>query len=164
MTIDGTNGGVINLRVGGTNSLRFYPQVDGSYMVENRNLPLIFYTNVTEGMRLSANQELLIGTSVSNGNKLRVNGTVDVNKLQLNTTPATASGTPPLLTWNSSTKDVESVPYATFATLTDDASAATSSNAGKLRYRVSGNNSYIDIVMQTGASTYEWVNIVQNNW
>jgi len=48
--------------------------------------------------------------------------------------------------------------------LIDDVTTATISNVGKMRYRVSGNNSYIDIVMQTGASTYEWVNIVQNNW
>lgn len=57
---------------------------------------------------------LLVGTSTNNGNAGRFAGTVDVNKLQLNNTPATASGTPPLLTWNSTTKDVESVPYSTF--------------------------------------------------
>ena len=44
---------------------------------------------------------------------------------------------------------------------TDPASAA---NVGTIRYRTSGNNSYVDMCMQTGASTYEWVNIVQNNW
>ena len=42
--------------------------------------------------------------------------------------------------------------------------AASSSYAGGLRYRVSGNNSYVDMCMQTGATTYAWVNIVQNNW
>jgi len=73
-TLDGVNGGVINLRVNGTNSLRFYPQADGSYMAENRSLPIIFYTNGSEGMRLNSNQELLIGTSTSNASKLRVNG------------------------------------------------------------------------------------------
>ena len=41
---------------------------------------------------------------------------------------------------------------------------ASSTNVGSIRYRTSGNNSYADMVMQTGASTYEWVNIVQNNW
>lgn len=40
----------------------------------------------------------------------------------------------------------------------------SSTNVGSIRYRTSGNNSYVDMVMQTGASTYEWVNIVQNNW
>lgn len=37
-------------------------------------------------------------------------------------------------------------------------------NVGTMRYRVSGNNSYIDIIMQDGASSYTWVNIVQKNW
>jgi hypothetical protein len=48
--------------------------------------------------------------------------------------------------------------------MADDGSAASASNAGTQRYRVSGNNSYIDMCMQTGATTYAWVNIVQNNW
>ena len=42
--------------------------------------------------------------------------------------------------------------------------AASFFNAGTLRYRTSGNNSYVDMSMQTGASTYAWVNIVQNSW
>jgi hypothetical protein len=29
---------------------------------------------------------------------------------------------------------------------------------------VQQNASYVDMCMQTGASTYEWVNITQNNW
>lgn len=45
-----------------------------------------------------------------------------------------------------------------------NSNTASSSNVGSIRYRTSGNNSYVDMVMQTGASTYEWVNIVQNNW
>ena len=40
----------------------------------------------------------------------------------------------------------------------------SSGYAGALRYRVSGNNSYVDMCMQTGASTYAWTNIVQNQW
>lgn len=46
----------------------------------------------------------------------------------------------------------------------DTANAASSTNAGMLKYRISGNNSYVDMCMQTGATTYTWVNIVQNNW
>lgn len=48
--------------------------------------------------------------------------------------------------------------------MADDSSTASASNVGTLRYRTSGNNSYVDMCMQTGASTYAWVNIVQNNW
>ena len=48
--------------------------------------------------------------------------------------------------------------------MADDSSSASADNVGTLRYRTSGNNSYVDMCMQTGASTYAWVNIVQNNW
>ena len=46
----------------------------------------------------------------------------------------------------------------------DNADVASASNVGALRYRSDLNNSYVDMCMQTGASTYAWVNIVQNNW
>jgi hypothetical protein len=46
----------------------------------------------------------------------------------------------------------------------NNSSTADASNVGSIRYRTSGNNSYVDMAMQTGTSTYTWVNIVQNNW
>ena len=46
----------------------------------------------------------------------------------------------------------------------NNTAAASAANAGSTRYRVSGNNSYMDMSMRTGATTYAWVNIVQNNW
>lgn len=46
----------------------------------------------------------------------------------------------------------------------NNTAAASSANAGSTRYRVSGNNSYMDMSMRTGSTTYAWVNIVQNNW
>jgi hypothetical protein len=48
--------------------------------------------------------------------------------------------------------------------IADDTDAASADKVGTLKYRVSGNNSYVDMCMQTGATTYAWVNIVQNNW
>jgi hypothetical protein len=42
--------------------------------------------------------------------------------------------------------------------------SATSSKLGALRYRSDANNSYVDAVMQTGASTYAWVTIHTNTW
>ena len=41
---------------------------------------------------------------------------------------------------------------------------AEADNTGTFRYREVGNNSYIDLAMRTGASSYAWINIVQNNW
>jgi len=48
--------------------------------------------------------------------------------------------------------------------MADDTATAVAAKVGTLRYRTSGNNSYVDMCMQTAASTYAWINIVQNNW
>ena len=48
--------------------------------------------------------------------------------------------------------------------LASDTASPSADKAGTFRYRTSGNNSYVDMCMQTGATTYAWVNIVQNNW
>ena len=48
--------------------------------------------------------------------------------------------------------------------MANDDAAPSATKVGTLRYRVSGNNSYVDMCMQTGATTYAWVNIVTNNW
>jgi hypothetical protein len=46
----------------------------------------------------------------------------------------------------------------------DDVAAASSANVGAIRYRADVNNSYCEMCMQTGASTYAWVIIKQNTW
>jgi hypothetical protein len=53
--------------------------------------------------------------------------------------------------------------------IANDATAASATNVGTLRYRVASTGpgtfaSYVDMVMQTGSTTYAWVNIVQNTW
>ena len=48
--------------------------------------------------------------------------------------------------------------------MSDDTDTASASKVGTQRYRTSGNNSYVDMCMQTGATTYEWINILENNW
>ncbi len=48
--------------------------------------------------------------------------------------------------------------------LASDTASPSVDKAGTFRYRTSGNNSYVDMCMQTAATTYAWVNIVQNNW
>ena len=45
-----------------------------------------------------------------------------------------------------------------------DGSTPSLAKVGTFRYRKSGNNTYVDMCMQTGASTYAWVNIVTNSW
>ena len=48
--------------------------------------------------------------------------------------------------------------------LANDTDTASASKVGTFRYYTSGNNSYVDMCMQTGAATYAWVNIVTNSW
>jgi hypothetical protein len=48
--------------------------------------------------------------------------------------------------------------------LTDNQDAASAANVGKMRYYVSGTVGYVDVVMQTGTSTYAWVNILIQDW
>ena len=46
----------------------------------------------------------------------------------------------------------------------DDVAAASATNVGAIRYRADANNSYAEMVMQTGAATYAWTTIVQHTW
>lgn len=46
----------------------------------------------------------------------------------------------------------------------DDSTVASASNVGAIRYRADANNSYCEMCMQTGATTYAWIIIKQNTW
>ena len=46
----------------------------------------------------------------------------------------------------------------------EDSSSANAANVGKMRYRISGSNSYCEICMQTGVATFSWIVLVENNW
>ncbi|MEE4256891.1 MAG: hypothetical protein V2I47_07625 [Bacteroidales bacterium] len=48
--------------------------------------------------------------------------------------------------------------------IADDSDAASADKAGTIRYRTDSNNSYVEMCMQTGASTYSWIVINQNTW
>jgi len=48
--------------------------------------------------------------------------------------------------------------------LANDTASPSALKVGTFRYRTSGNNSYVDMCMQVGTSSYAWVNIVTNNW
>ena len=45
-----------------------------------------------------------------------------------------------------------------------DAEAASAAKVGTVRYRSDANNSWVEMVMQTGASTYTWEVIKTNSW
>jgi hypothetical protein len=46
----------------------------------------------------------------------------------------------------------------------NDNTGASANNVGAIRYRTIVNNSFCEMVMQTGASSYAWVIIKQNSW
>jgi hypothetical protein len=48
--------------------------------------------------------------------------------------------------------------------ISDDSDTASIDKAGTIRYREDSNNSYVDICVRTGETTYEWKTIEQNNW
>lgn len=96
-----------------------------------------------------------VGTSnVTHGDLLIRSGSVWTNSKQLSGSYALTGS----LEVQGTVKTTSSIQVGS------NSNTASSTNAGSIRYRTSGNNSYVDMVMQTGASTYEWVNIVQNNW
>ena len=50
------------------------------------------------------------------------------------------------------------------AQMPNNTAAASAANVGTIRYRSTSNTSFVDMSMQTGATTYTWVNIVSNFW
>jgi hypothetical protein len=48
--------------------------------------------------------------------------------------------------------------------IANDGGAASADKAGTLRYRADSSNSYVEMCMQTGASSYAWVVVKQNSW
>jgi hypothetical protein len=86
----------------------------------------------------------VVALSVSTGGRTLVNTTTDngVDKLQV----------------EGSIKTTSSIQVG------DNILAASGSNVGAIRYRATANNSFNEMVMQTGASTYAWVIIKQNTW
>ena len=110
----------------------------------------------------STSSTRLANTSGTNTGDQDLSGKADkTNVLELNNT---TSFTPSADYQPATKKYVDDNSGGGNPILINDATAASISNVGTMRYRVSGNNSYIDIVMQTGAATYAWINIVQNNW
>jgi hypothetical protein len=143
---------------------------------------VIFYDDAGEAMRLDGSGNLGIGTT-SPDTKLRVNGVVKANSVRVGSSNNmelfdysnslhiySASGSQINLGGGIGNRqnDVNvgngNLTVNGSARVANDSDAASASKAGALRYRVSGNNSYVDMCMRTGATTYAWVNIVQNNW
>ena len=113
-----------------------------------------------------------IGTT-SPSQKLQVVGNTLLNGIKFNTgygQQFISAGTGTTINFGQPTSYVQNIfvqgtiEASSSVQMGNNTAAASSANAGSTRYRVSGNNSYMDMSMRTGATTYAWVNIVQNNW
>ena len=113
-----------------------------------------------------------IGTT-SPSEKLQVVGNTLLNGIKFNTgygQQFISAGTGTTINFGQPTSYVQNIfvqgtiEASSSVQMGNNTAAASSANAGSTRYRVSGNNSYMDMSMRTGATTYAWVNIVQNNW
>jgi len=80
LQLDGTaTGSIIEMWGNGSRAMQIVADVNNTYFFSSLNTPMIFYTNSLEGMRLTGNRNLLIGTTTDNGNKLNVAGTIYTN-------------------------------------------------------------------------------------
>ena len=113
-----------------------------------------------------------IGTT-SPSEKLQVVGNTLLNGIKFNTgygQQFISAGTGTTINFGQPTSYVQNIfvqgtiKASSSVQMGNNTAAASSANAGSTRYRVSGNNSYMDMSMRTGSTTYAWVNIVQNNW
>jgi hypothetical protein len=67
-----------------------------------------------------------------------------------------------LLTYNSTSETLELLPLNLQATA--NPSTPSADNVGTLRYRTTANASFLDVVLQTGVASYQWVNIISRTW
>ena len=134
--IQDTNGGVFFDGSGAT-----YNRFKSTTSSASVGRDLLFSTQnsgTTPDLYINSVGNVGIGTTTDSGNKLIVvGGSTELESLKIANTPTTSAGTPPLLTWNSFTKNVESVPYATFAptespTFTGDATFASTVTASNI--------------------------------
>ena len=112
-----------------------------------------YNSEITGAKILSSDATIELHQSISNGGNIDLNDTsalkiyngseIDGNVIQVDPTTAI--------------NDYRN-------TITDSSEAASINNVGKLRYREDANNSYLEQVMKTGASTYAWVVVKQNTW
>jgi hypothetical protein len=76
LTVDGTSGSILAMRVNGTLNYRIGTNSGEAYLLTTTALPLTFYTNSTERMRITSGGNILMGTTTDNGERLYVSGAI----------------------------------------------------------------------------------------
>ena len=153
---------------------------DGVYLTNDTGGNLDMYSAGSIKVRMDVNGRFMIGTTTATSNaNLTVKDSLAIQNgsntvlsiftgygssfINTGTSGGTVNfGAPTSYTTNVYVQGT--IKAASSVQMGNNTAAASSANAGSTRYRVSGNNSYMDMSMRTGSTTYAWVNIVQNNW
>jgi hypothetical protein len=77
LTINGTNVSRLDMQVSGTRNAGFVVASDAAYLETTAAIPLVFYTNSLERMRITSGGNVAIGTTVDIDHKLKVAGIVN---------------------------------------------------------------------------------------
>lgn len=132
--------------------------VDGEFSADTIYADTIFTHTISGMSPVNINDVIvengtLLATSMT-GNTLIVNNNVGIGT----TTPYAKLDVNGNVIISGKTQITSSVQIG------DDTTGASSINAGAIRYRSDSNNSYCEMVMQTGSTEYGWVIIKQNTW
>lgn len=142
-----------NLDMYSSGSIRVRMDVNGKFMIGTTSATSNANLTVKESLAIQSGSNTVLSISTAYGgafiNTGTSGGTVNFGLPSSNTTNVFVQGT---------------IEAASSVQMGNNTAAASAANAGSTRYRVSGNNSYMDMSMRTGATSYAWVNIVQNNW
>lgn len=116
--------------------------------------PTISITNCTDGLKVNVDASNQISISPQS-----IEFSCDNNMFT-----ALVAETPKDITNIAYLNILEKTQITSSVQIGDDTTGASSINAGAIRYRSDSNNSYCEMVMQTGSTEYGWVIIKQNTW
>tara|TARA_B110000285_G_scaffold56739_1_gene64573 strand:+ start:11250 stop:14246 length:2997 start_codon:yes stop_codon:yes gene_type:complete len=170
---NGDHGFLLNSGAG-TFSLGDKDEVGYGNFIESDSGSIDIYNNAALTLRADLNNRVGIGTGANAlSKKFEVVGNTLLNGIEFNTgygQQFISAGTGTTINFGQPTSYVQNVfvqgkiQASSSVRVGDNTATASSSDAGAIRYRVSGNNSYVDMCMRTGNTTYAWINIVQNQW
>ena len=141
------------------------PLTGGGNLSSNRTFAITQATISTDGYLSSTDWNIFNNKQNTIANAITGSGVVNVITKWSGTSGITTSNitdTGALITLNSNVNMSGTVAVSSSVQVGNNASVASASNAGALRYRSDSNNSYVDMAMQTGTTSYGWINIIHN--
>ena len=133
---------------------------DSKIILDGADSAMQFITGNSTAITIDDNQEVGIGTT-NPSQLLHVAGNMRLQNQLYDSTNSLGSNNQ-VLTKVSAGTQWKDAPVN--AQMPDNSAPASAANVGTIRYRSTSNTSFVDVSMQTGATTYTWVNIVSNFW